>query len=126
MIKRVTDWAAGRPDVFGLLLVGSYARGAARPDSDVDLVLLSPDPAAHTWIDELALGTEIRTQAWGIITERRFATPSGLEVEIGIGPPQWANTNPVDPGTHRVITDGSRILHDPTGSLARLRTACRT
>ncbi|MER8119845.1 nucleotidyltransferase domain-containing protein [Streptomyces sp. NPDC094031] len=29
--------------MVGLLLVGSYARGAARPDSDVDVVLLTAD-----------------------------------------------------------------------------------
>ncbi|WP_210730372.1 nucleotidyltransferase domain-containing protein [Streptomyces sp. S816] len=33
--------------MVGLLLVGSYARGAARPDSDVDIVLLKADPARY-------------------------------------------------------------------------------
>lgn len=39
VIERFTHWAAGRKDVLGLLLVGSCARNAARPDSDIDLVL---------------------------------------------------------------------------------------
>ena len=39
IIDRITRWAAGRHDVVGLLLVGSCARNAARPDSDIDLVL---------------------------------------------------------------------------------------
>jgi UTP:GlnB (protein PII) uridylyltransferase len=41
VIDRVTRWASGRSDVAGLLLVGSCARGAARPSSDVDFVLLT-------------------------------------------------------------------------------------
>ncbi|MEV5428007.1 nucleotidyltransferase domain-containing protein [Streptomyces sp. NPDC052701] len=128
IIDRVTRWAAGRQDVVGLLLVGSYARDAARPDSDIDLVLLTTDPAPYSgtaWADELALGELLRTRAWGPLTERRHATASGREVEIGIGSAQWARTDPVDPGTRRVVTDGARPLHDPAGVLAALIRACR-
>lgn len=35
-----------------------------------------------------------------------------------------AATDPVDPGTRRVVGDGLRILHDPDGLLARLLEAC--
>jgi predicted nucleotidyltransferase len=128
IVARVTRWASGRPDVVGLLLVGSYARNAARPDSDVDLVLLTTDRARYAgdaWADELALGGLIRVQSWGAVTERRFVTATGFEVEINIGSPDWAAVNPVDTGTRRVVTDGARLLHDPTGVLADLLRVCR-
>ena len=128
VIERVTRWAAHRDDVLGLLLVGSYARDAARPDSDIDLVLLTKEVARYadnTWADELNLGELTRIQSWGAITERRFLTDTGLEVEINIGSPDWASVDPVDPGTHRVVTDGARTLHDPEGALAELQRACR-
>jgi predicted nucleotidyltransferase len=125
---RVTRWAVDRPDIVGLLVVGSYARNAARPDSDIDLVLLTTNEARYAdnaWAHELALGELIRVQSWGAVTERRFVTASGLEVEVNIGSPGWADINPVDPGTQRVVTDGARLLHDPTGALADLLNACR-
>ncbi len=128
VIDRITRWAGDRRDIVGLLLVGSCARNAARPDSDIDLVVLTTDEARYadnSWANELALGELIRIQSWGPITERRFVTASGLEVEINIGSPDWTNTNPVDPGTHRVVTDGARPLHDPAGALASLLNACR-
>jgi predicted nucleotidyltransferase len=120
VVQRVTAWAVAR-DV-SVLLVGSYARDAARPDSDVDIVVLmaEPDPSC---VDELTLGELIRTETWGPISERRVRAPGGLEVEFGVGPLSWADTDPVDPGTHRVVSDGARILHDPTGLLAALLTA---
>ncbi|MFD7260127.1 nucleotidyltransferase domain-containing protein [Streptomyces sp. NPDC059874] len=127
VITRVTTWARGREDIVGLLLVGSCARGAARPDSDIDIVLLTTDAlryAESAWARELGLGDLIRTQAWGPVTEWRYSTGSGLEVEIGITSPTWAKTDPVDPGTHRVVTDRARLLHDPAGILADLLTAC--
>ncbi|MFJ9286661.1 hypothetical protein ACIRPE_28475, partial [Kitasatospora aureofaciens] len=72
--------------------------------------------------------TEVRAAAFtlglGIASERRHSTDSGLEVEVGIGSPAWAKTDPVDPGTRRVVTDGARVLHDPAGILAGLLAAC--
>ncbi|MFH8473717.1 nucleotidyltransferase family protein [Streptomyces sp. NPDC018000] len=127
VIARIARWATTRQDIVGLLLVGSYARNAARPDSDIDIVLLTTDQTQYfnnSWADELALGELVRTQEWGPITERRYATASGLEVEIGIGSPEWAQTDPVDPGTRRVVTDGARPLHDPAGVLASLIQTC--
>jgi predicted nucleotidyltransferase len=128
ILDRVTRWATARRDTMGLLLVGSYARRAARPDSDIDLVLLTADEAQYadnSWAHELALGSLTRVQHWGAVTERRFRTRSGLEVEINIGSPGWAGTNPVDPGTRRVVTDGATVLHDPNRVLATLLDACR-
>jgi hypothetical protein len=76
-----------------------------RPDSDIDLVLLTKDIthyADNTWADGLSLGELTRARSWGPITERRFLTDAGLEVEINISSPAWANVDPVDPGTRQV------------------------
>jgi hypothetical protein len=127
IVGRVTRWAVDRPDVVGLLLAGSYARDAARPDSDVDLILLTTDElsyADNSWADQVALGELTRVRSWGAVTERRFRTGSGLAVEINIGAPDWAATDPVDSGTRRVVSDGVRRLYDPTGALDRLIRAC--
>lgn len=126
--RSVAAWAAARPDVVAVGLAGSWARGAARADSDVDLVLLTDVPErwirADDWIPA-AVGQDVmpvRTQAWGVLTERRVRLASGLEVELGIVPREWA-TEPVDDGTARVVRDGFRVLHDPVGVLSRLLTA---
>ncbi|AIA08561.1 nucleotidyltransferase domain-containing protein [Streptomyces noursei] len=128
VIARLTRWARGREDIVGLLLVGSCARNAPRPDSDIDVVLLTTDEPRYlhdtAWAKELGLGELIRAQSWGAITERRYSTASGLEVEVGVGAPTWAKTDPVDPGTHRVVTDGARLLHDPAGILSNLLASC--
>ncbi|MGW2051241.1 nucleotidyltransferase domain-containing protein [Streptomyces sp. NPDC001858] len=128
VVDRVTRWCANRSDVVGLLLVGSCARGAARPDSDVDLVLLSTALDRYVddevWRRELSLGEVIRVQEWGPVTEWRYVTASGLEVEVGVGAPRWARTDPVDAGTRRVVTDGARPLYDPAGILGALIRAC--
>jgi hypothetical protein len=126
--QRVTQWAEARADVGGLLVVGCYGRGAARPDSDVALVLLTTDEdryADNAWTGDVGVGELTRVRSWGAVTERRFVTASGLEVEINVGSPDWARLDPVDPGTRTVVSDGARPLYDPTGALAALIAACR-
>ena len=126
-IQAVVTWAADHPDVGGIVVVGSWARDAARMDSDVDIVVLT-DVSAHAdagaWTQLLG-GIVVRQQEWGPLREVRVQRPSGLEVEMGIVPMSWADIDPVDPGTHRVISDGHRIVYDPEGTLAALSAACR-
>lgn len=124
LLQHLTDWARRRADVRALALVGSWAYGAPRDDSDVDVVLLTDVPesfvARDDWLAEVGGVRLVRTLDWGGVTERRFALPSGLEVEFGIGRPPWASADPLDEGTRRVVSDGIRVLHDPDGLLALL------
>jgi predicted nucleotidyltransferase len=128
VLERARVWASARTDVAAVALVGSWARGAEGPGSDVDLVVLTDDPLAYTegddWVEALAPGASlVRTGDWDAVVERRLRLPSGLEVEVGVGRPEWATTAPVDSGTLRVARGGLRIVHDPRGLLATLLEA---
>lgn len=46
-LGQVVGWTRNRKDVLGILLVGSWARGSARADSDLDLVLLVENAQFH-------------------------------------------------------------------------------
>jgi predicted nucleotidyltransferase len=128
LLARVVSWAEAASDVRAVALVGSYARGAQRTGSDIDLVLLTSNPDRYTredeWVTELGLGQLVQTRDWGAITEKRLRLPSGLEIEVGIGEPTWAAVDPVDPGTRQVVTDGMRPLYDPEGLLQRVQSVC--
>jgi hypothetical protein len=76
------------------------------------------------WAREIG-GRSVGTRDWGAITERRLVLPSGLELDVGIGRPAWARTDPPDPGTLSVVRDGITVLHDPDGLLAELTAAQR-
>jgi RimJ/RimL family protein N-acetyltransferase len=127
LLSHVAEWARDRPDLVAVAMVGSRARGTARPDSDLDLVLLSHEPARYIeqedWAWQLGAAAVQATAHRGMLIEQRLTTASGLELDIGIGSPRWASVGPLDPGTARVTRDGLRIIHDPEGVLARLREA---
>jgi hypothetical protein len=124
LLDAVGGWVARRPDVVAVALVGSWARGAAGPGSDVDLVVLTESPALYVageeWARELGAARVVLTRRWGVLVERRLAMPGGLEVDVGFVLPSWASVDPVDAGTVRVVGDGLVPLHDPAGVLARL------
>lgn len=105
------------------IVVGSYAYGRPRMDSDIDIVLALADRSR--WVSDDAWVAQLleepfrllREQDWGPLRERRFQTASGFEVEFGLVTSEWFET-PVDPGTAKVLTDGCLILTDREG-LAR-------
>jgi uncharacterized protein len=112
-------------------LVGSHARGAARPESDIDLVLLASDSLAFradtAWLDAIdwnAVGArpvKWQDEDYGVLWSRRVWLKHGKgEVEFGFAPSSWADVNPLDQGTRRVIADRCRILYDPMKLLSRL------
>jgi hypothetical protein len=128
VLAAAVRWAEGQPEIRAMAMVGSWARDAARMTSDVDLVLLTDVPekylADDDWLEAFGAVAVVRRQQWGPhLTEVRIARPSGLEIELGVTATAWANPDPVDPGTTRVVSDGIRILHDPDGILATLQQA---
>jgi hypothetical protein len=132
IVTLVTAWATARPDIVGVGLVGSWAYGNARPDSDVDLVLLTPEPGRFrdpAWtgaIDWPAIGFQVAgwvDQDYGALWSRHIALDPAAEVECGFAAPSWAATDPLDPGTRAVVTHALRVLLDKDGHFARLVAA---
>jgi len=126
LLDRVTAWAASQPTIAGLALVGSYARGEARADSDIDLVLLCTQPPAYVcdtaWIQCFGEVERCDVEDWGLVRSLRVHYRDGVEVEFGLTTLAWAQL-PVDPGTRSVVAPGLSILFDRDGRLARLRDA---
>ncbi len=117
LIHDVVRWASGQPEVRALVLVGSQARGAARPDSDVDLVIVSEQPARllndRAWIHTFGTVVQQATEEWGRLKSLRIRYDEGPEVESGVTDVAWAD--PGDDSTLAVLLDGARVLLDRDG-----------
>jgi hypothetical protein len=63
---------------------------------------------------------------YGAVWSRRiWLEPTGIELEVSFASVSWANVNPLDSRTRRVISDGCRVLHDPKGIFRRLSSAVK-
>lgn len=60
---------------------------------------------------------------WGGVKTQRAFFRDGLEAELNFATPSWANTNPLDKGTLRVVMGGAKILFDRAGMLELLLQA---
>jgi uncharacterized protein len=122
-IQQVTTWALRQPGILAVALVGSHARRAARPDSDVDLVMLTTRPEDWIlnpdWTAAFGAIKLVQQEDWGRVTCLRVFYQNGLEVEFGITTAEWAAL-PLDSGTAGVIANGMQILVDRGGLLARI------
>ena len=117
-------WANAEPAVSALVLVGSWARGQNRPDSDMDLVILTDDkgkfledPAYFGRFGEIS---RQNVEHYGRCTSVRVFYEDGREVEFGLVDSAWADV-PLDEGTRQVLSDGFRVLVDKTGVFGDLR-----
>lgn len=125
-----STWFQRRDDVLGLMLVGSHARGAARPGSDIDLVILTKTPQAYRddeawpmllpWSEIGASVTSFRDQDYGALWSRHVFSSSNQEIEYGFASADWLSVDPIDPGTYQVLRAGHRILYDPLELLRSL------
>ncbi len=125
-LTELNEWAATQEEITGLLLVGSHARGQARPDSDVDVVILTRAPERSledaSFIRRFGSAARVEEEDWGRVTSLRVWYDDGPEVEFSLTDPGWASL-PADPGTAQVVSDGARILFDRDGALAALLAA---
>ncbi len=114
-------WAAGEPDIGAVALVGSHARGEARPDSDVDLVILSSAPEGYlretAWAGAFGAPIGHQIEDWGIVRSLRVWYASGLEVEFGFTDRSWG-ADAADEGTALVIRSGLRVVYEVEGLLS--------
>lgn len=125
-LNSAIEWASAEPEIDALALVGSHARGNPRPDSDVDLVVLSKNRDGFmtnlTWLTQFGRIRSHHVENWEVIQSLRVFFVNGLEVEFGFGDLQWAAVA-VDSGTRKVISKGFRVLYDPLRLLQKLQVS---
>jgi len=74
-IARFAGWTSQQEEVLGAALIGSQARGTAREDSDIDLVMIVKDPSiwfnGDSWIGEFGKPQSIKLEDCGMVQSKR-------------------------------------------------------
>lgn len=115
-LTQLVHWAKNQEDVKGIALVGSYARGTANKDSDIDLIILAKNHKNYltdlAWLNQFGNYHLIKKERYGKLTSLHVQYIDNHEVEFGITTSAWTKIPP-DRGTAKVIQDGIQILYDP-------------
>ena len=113
----------GDDRVIATGICGSHARGEARPDSDIDFCIVTPDPRSllddRAWILEFGRDAQVAgpIEDYNLVQSLRVFYGT-TEAEFGVTDRAWAEP-PIDRDTATVINDGLTILYDPEDILAR-------
>lgn len=120
LLSALANWAIENSDILAVGIVGSYARGATTADSDIDIVLVVVDPGRYftteDWMKRFGEVSSFQDEDWGRLRSRRVSYIGGLEVEFGFTVVAWASTDPIDPGTKRVVAGASSPFMIPRAS----------
>ena len=135
IIAAVKTWVM-RSQIYSFAVVGSWARKQAHPDSDLDLMFLSSNPKLFfedtTWLNDIPwdnLNLIIKRyydRTYGVVRSRHLVFQSGQRIEFSFGNLDWAKTNPIDPGTYQVVSNGIRIISDRHLLLENLQAIAST
>ncbi|MEM1393277.1 MAG: nucleotidyltransferase domain-containing protein [Cyanobacteria bacterium P01_D01_bin.116] len=137
ILEQIKNWAEQRPNILALALVGSYARGEATLESDVDLMIIASDIEFfrhdYDWMHQINWESiNYKIQKWndaeyGVVWSRHIYlinsknhSANKLKVEISFGLPTWASIDPIDSGTFSVVNRGCKIIYDPQRILTKL------
>ena len=129
----VAGWVGLAPELRGLALVGSWARGDPGLDSDLDLVVLSEEPEQFlgdlSWLGAVGLecaGYAVashRCVRYGVVGSHHLQLVPVAEVELSFASLHWAATDPVAAGTLTVVRGGLKIIVDKDGLFRLLLAA---
>lgn len=129
VLDLIVEFAESNTLILAVGLCGSWARGTAGPESDIDLSIIVKDQLwfkQTDWMKEVGferIGERIdyfQDEVYGRVRSRHVFLESGTEIEFSFADINWAEVDPLDEGTRKVVSDGYRILYDPNRILKKL------
>lgn len=129
ILNLTVEFAASTDRILAVGLCGSWARGTARSNSDIDLFILVEDKLSikkMDWIKELNFKKKnekiecFSDEAYGEVWSRHVFLESKVEIEYSFADKTWADTENLDEGTIKVVKEGFKIIYDPDLILNKL------
>ena len=129
ILDLIQVFAESNERIIAVGLCGSYARGNAKADSDIDLSILVNDKLkfkSTTWIETFDFDKInerldfFEDKEYGRVWSRHVFLKSKIEIEFSFANISWADTENLDEGTRKVVSDGFKIIYDPQFILNKL------
>lgn len=113
--NKIKEYARNTSHIGSIIIVGSYARGTNKENSDLDIIVITSNKSGmivnQDFTQEFGEVYKQQTEYYGACTSIRVWYKDGKEVEFGIVEPSWSSM-PLDTGTYQVLSDGYKVIID--------------
>lgn len=113
--NKIKEYARNTSHIESIIIVGSYARGTNKENSDLDIIVITSNKSGmivnQDFTQEFGEVYKQQTEYYGACTSIRVWYKDGKEVEFGIVEPSWSSM-PLDTGTYQVLSDGYKVIID--------------
>lgn len=132
LTEAIANWVQTQPTIKALGLAGSWAAERARPDSDLDLLILANNRQKYrenqVWLSDLLLPEPFRVVShrsadYGSVWSCHALLQPDAQLELSFAGLEWALTDPIDVGTRLVVSNGFRVIVDKERRLQQLVAA---
>lgn len=115
-IEEVSKFFSRQKDIRAMILIGSYAKGEERSDSDVDFIILAKDRnkwlSNTNWTKLLGTVVSITQEDYEEVKAIRTYYEDNVELEFGFIEESWLK-KPLADTTKEAIEGGYKVLYDP-------------
>lgn len=120
-IEKLRFWSSEQPDIEASAIVGSWARGTARADSDIDVIVITSEPSKllddNAWFEQFGQVEKFKREDWGLVQSLRVHYANGQEIEFGITTGEWISPIEIELASGQIMRDGMMIVYDPQQAL---------
>ena len=112
-VELVKQWLIKEKQILGALLIGSYARGEQREDSDIDFIFIVDDVeewiSDPQWVKRFGPVMSQTDEVYEDVSALRVYYKDNVEIEFGFTSKAWLN-EPFKEATREAIDGGYKIL----------------
>lgn len=126
-LEQLAAFGAAESSIDAIVLVGSHANGDAKPDSDVDVVIITKTTEqlmdGFAWAYRFGRVTSSEEEDHGLVQSLRVFYDGGLEVEFGITSSDWIADDQLKE-TGSILKKGYRVIYDPQNVIEPFYARC--
>lgn len=119
-MELVKKWILNEESILLGLLIGSYARGEQRDDSDIDYILMVDNPDEFmlntNWIKFFGVVVSAQSEVYEEVNALRVYYQDNIELEFGFVKKDWLEM-PMKEATREALSGGYEVLKDMNGQI---------